>query len=144
MHPLVFRFRARLDAKGRHTYQLHTHGPQLVSHLDRLIEALPSNVRTRKRTRKRVPGPIRIHDQLARDRRYRVHLGRIRPVDDDGRFGAPSDHHDARTCVDLVVRRDTLGNLRHVGRVGFEDGSGVRLSFRFVPDEDVGVGEDLL
>ena len=116
-----------------------------MPHLDTLTEVLPRNVRTQEPTRERVPCPVRIHDQLVRDRRHRIHFSfRIRLVDEDRRFGALGNHHDARTLVGLGIRRDALGDLRDVGRVGFENGFGVLLGFGFVPDDDVGVGEDLL
>ena len=139
---------ARLEAKTRkNTYQLHTHGPQLVPGLDARIEALPSNVRTQEPTCERVPRPVRIHDQLVRDRRHPKHPGfaRCLPIDDDSRLGALCDHHDARTRgVGFAVPRDALGDLGDIRRVGFEHGLGVFLSFRFVPDDDVCVGKDLL
>lgn len=138
--------RARLEAE-KATHQLHTHRPQLVPHLDTLIEALPSDIRTQESTRERIPRAVRIHDRLTRDRRHPKHPSRprVRPVDENGRFGSLRDHDDARTLgVSLVVRRDALGDLRNIGRVGFEDGFGVFLGFGFVPDDDVGVGEDLL
>lgn len=113
--------------------------------LDSLVKALPSNVRTQEPARERIPRTVRIHNQFVRDRRHRVHLCvlGILAVDDDGRLGSLRDHDDARPRVGLGVRRDALGDHRHVGRVGFEDGLGVLLRFRFVPDDDVGVAEGL-
>lgn len=129
----------------RQAYQLYTHGPQLVPHLDRLIEVLPSNVRAQEPTRKGIPSPVRIHDQLAQDRRHPVLLDRpSRPVDENGRLRALGDHDHARAGgVRLAISRDLFRDVGNVGRVGFEDGFGVCLGFGFVPDDDVGVGEDL-
>lgn len=118
-----------------------------MSNLDALGEALPSNVRAQEPSRKRIPRAVRIHDQLTRERRHLEHPGFpwSRPVNQNRRFGALGDHDDARTLrVGLGVRRDALGDLCNVCRVRFEHGLGVLLRFRLVPDDDVGVGEDLL
>ena len=129
------------------TYQLDTHGRQLVSHLDGRFEGLARDVRTEEPARERVACAIGVHNARARDRGYRVHAVRVRggTVDDDRWVGALGDHRDARARgVGLWVANNGLGDRGDVGGVGFEDGFGVCLRLGFVPDDDVGVGEDLL
>jgi hypothetical protein len=129
------------------TYLLNTSASQSMSSQNRLVYTLASNESANEPSGKSITSSISIYDLAIRQWFNGVRLWAIRLIRShyDSFLSSLGEYDDTRTRrVGLGKESNGTCDPWKIFDVGQASGACPSLGFRFVPDDNIGVGEDVL